>query len=148
MGTGSELLQMPNPRKNAAGSVPVPFFGSSGSCVRDLGGDVRFQNKGEGRVFRRKARPFPLTSPPLCSENALFVTGFAAPSTQDPDEPLFPRDPRLPACSDRIHAVEVIQPTCNIYRGTDSSIYLQIGRTMAGWETWKPALRCFFLNGP
>ena len=26
MGTGSESRQMPNPRKNAAGSVPVPFF--------------------------------------------------------------------------------------------------------------------------
>ena len=26
MGTGSEPSRMPNPRKNAAGSVPVPFF--------------------------------------------------------------------------------------------------------------------------
>ena len=32
--------------------------------------DVRFQNKGESRVFHGKAWPFPLTSPPLCSENA------------------------------------------------------------------------------
>ncbi len=27
MGTGSEPAQMPNVPKNAAGSVPVPFFG-------------------------------------------------------------------------------------------------------------------------
>ncbi len=26
MGTGSEPAQMPNPRKNAVGSLPVPFF--------------------------------------------------------------------------------------------------------------------------
>ena len=37
-------------------------------------GEQGRSNEGEGRVFRRQSRPFPLTSPPLCSENAFSLS--------------------------------------------------------------------------
>ena len=59
MGTGSEPRQMPNPWKNVAGSVPVPFF--HGALVSPPEKGDRHRRQHESPLpYRSSTEPVPI----------------------------------------------------------------------------------------